>query len=156
MAKVERRYQLPEGYFKSKMPNRGRATYGHSLEGISAQERRRLAWHLPDDFLSRQKAEQQEILTWVRRVIITGSTDYRRYQAEAMKQKYAERFTAFLGRKRKPITANDNLDHELDDLDAELDSGVVDAPAALDREMNELLRFKTATLTAFGLQRNGV
>jgi hypothetical protein len=54
----------------------------------------------------------------VRRVIITGATDYRRYQAEAMKQKYAVRFTAFLGRKRKPITANDNLDHELDDLDA--------------------------------------
>lgn len=156
LAKVERRYRLPDGYFKSKMPNRGRATYGHGLEGISAQVRRRLAWHLPDDFLSRPKAEQQEILTWVRRVIITGSTDYRRYQAEAMKQKYAVRFTAFLGRKRKPITANDNLDHELDDLDAELDSAVVDAPAALDREMNELLRFKTATLTAFGLQRNGV
>lgn len=43
LAKVERRYRLPEGYFKSKMPNRGRATYGHSLEGISAHERRRLA-----------------------------------------------------------------------------------------------------------------
>ena len=42
-AKVERRYRLPDGYFKSKMPNRGRATCGHGLEGISAQERRRLA-----------------------------------------------------------------------------------------------------------------
>tara|TARA_R110002124_G_scaffold63350_19_gene173166 strand:+ start:3342 stop:4673 length:1332 start_codon:yes stop_codon:yes gene_type:complete len=156
LAKVERRYRLPEGYFKSKMPNRGRATYGHGLEGIAAHERRRLAWHLPDDFLSRSKAEQDEILAWVRRVIITGSTDYRRYQAEAMKQKYAVRFTAFLARKRKPATANDNRDIDLDDLNAELESAVVDAPAALDREMHELLRFKTATLTAFGFQRNGV
>lgn len=66
------------------------------------------------------------------------------------------RFTAFLGRKRKPVTANDNRDVDFDDVDAELESAVVDAPAALDRKMNELLRFMTATLTAFGFQRNGV
>lgn len=47
MAKVQRRYRLPAGYFKSKMPNRGRATYAHGLEDISAHERRRLAWHGP-------------------------------------------------------------------------------------------------------------
>ncbi|MDB5507110.1 MAG: hypothetical protein JWR75_1748 [Devosia sp.] len=156
LAKVERRYQLPDGYFKSKLPNRGRATYGHCIDGISESERRRLAWHLPDDFVRRSKAEQDEILTWVRRVIITGSTDYRRYQAEALQQKYAVRFTAFLGRQRKPVTANDNRDIDLDNLDAELESAVIDAPVELDREMNELLRFKTATLTAFGFQRNGV
>ncbi len=33
---------------------------------------------------------------------------------------------------------------------------VVDAPERLQREMTELLRFKTATLTAFGLRRSGV
>ncbi|HWU83288.1 MAG TPA: hypothetical protein VN063_07345, partial [Methylophilaceae bacterium] len=156
LTKIERRYRLPDGYFRSKMPNRSRAACGHGLEGISAHERRRLAWHLPDDFLSRSKTEQDEILTWVRRVIITGSTDYRRYQAQAMKQKYAVRFSAFSGRQRKPGVANDNQDIDLDDLDAELDSAVMDAPAALDQEMNALLRFKTATLTAFGFQRNGV
>lgn len=154
LAAIEHRYRLPAGYLKSKLPSSARATYGHRLEGIPAAERRRLAWHLPDDFLSRPKTEQDEILAWVRRVIISGSTDYRRYQAEAMKQRYAVRFTAFQGRLRKPsIAANDQDD---DELDAELESAVVDAPAALDREMNELLRFKTATLTAFGFQRNGV
>ena len=155
LAAIEHRYRLPAGYFKSKLPNGSRATYGHRLEGIPAAERRRLAWHLPDDFLSRPKTEQDEILAWVRRVIISGSTDYRRYQAEAMRQRYAVRFTAFQGRLRKaPVAANDHDDS--DELDAELESAVVDAPAALDREMNELLRFKTATLTAFGFQRNGV
>lgn len=155
LARIEHRYRLPSGYFKSKLPNGAKATSGHRLEGIPAAERRRLAWHLPDDFLTRSKAEQEEILGWVRRVIISGSTDYRRYQAEALKQKYAVRFTAFLSRKRKPAAAASDHD-DCDDLNAELESAVVDAPAALDREMNDLLRFKTATLTAFGFQRNGV
>lgn len=113
LAKVERRYRLPEGYFKSKMPNRGRATYGHSLEGISAHERRSLAWHLPDDFVSRSKAEQDEILAWVRRVIITGSSDYRRYQAEAMKQKYAVRFEALAPRALSRL-CNDKFDNSFE------------------------------------------
>ena len=74
-----------------------------ALRASPRSERRRLAWHLPDDFLTRPKAEQEEILAWVRRVIISGSTDYRRFQAEAMKQRYAVRFTAFQGGRRKPI-----------------------------------------------------
>lgn len=42
------------------------------------------------------------------------------------------------------------------ELDTELQSSVVDAPAILEEEMRDLLRFKTSTLTAFGFQRNGV
>ena len=152
---IERRYRLPMGYFRSKLPNRGRAIGGVALPGLPAAERRRLAWHLPEDFLSRPKAEQEEILAWVRRVIISGSTDYRRFQAEAMRQRYAVRFTAFQGRKRPAPTASEN-DNEVSDVDAELASAVMDAPAALDEEMNALLKFKTSTLTAFGFQRNGV
>ena len=59
---------------------------------ISASERRRLAWHLPDDFNALPFEKRQEILEWVRRVIISGSTDYRRFQATASKQRYAIRF----------------------------------------------------------------
>jgi hypothetical protein len=40
--------------------------------------------------------------------------------------------------------------------DADLPSGVVDAPARLDAEMSDLVRFKTATLTQVGFQRSGV
>ena len=36
--------------------------------------------------------KREEILDWVRRVIISGSTEYRRYQAAASKQRYAIRF----------------------------------------------------------------
>ncbi len=46
------------------------------------------------------------------------------------------------------------MTEELDDPD--LLSGVVDAPPRLAMEMADLIRFKTSTLTAIGLQRNGV
>jgi hypothetical protein len=150
---IERRYRLPLGYFKSKLPHQARAVRGVTLSGLPAAERRRLAWHLPDDFVSRPKAEQEEILEWVRRVIISGSTDYRVFQAAAMRQRYAVRFTAFQNGPRRPLPKPED---EVSDLDAELESAVIDAPQALDSEMNTLLRFKTATLTAFGFQRNGV
>jgi len=92
LCRIEQRYRLPEGYFKAKLPHQARALYGHELGDISPAERRRISVHLPDDFSSLPFAEREEILDWVRRVIISGSTEYRRYQAAASKQRYAIRF----------------------------------------------------------------
>lgn len=149
LARIERRYRLREGYFKAKLPYPGRARIGHVLDDFTPVERRRLAWHLPDDFNQRPPAEQDQILDWVNRVIISGSTDYRAFQAAAIKNRYAVRFRAFQGKgfSKKPPT---------DDVDQELVSTVVDAPLDLEREMAGLLKFKTSTLTTFGFQRNGV
>ncbi len=129
---------------------------------ISPAERRRIALHLPDDFSSLPFTKREEILDWVRRVIISGSTDYRRYQAAATKQRYAIRFpgVTYGGGPLSPrsptlaITANKNTTETLEDPD--LLSGVVDAPPRLAMEMADLIRFKTSTLTAIGFQRNGV
>ncbi|MBB6219612.1 hypothetical protein GGE66_000556 [Rhizobium leguminosarum] len=79
LSRIERRYRLPQGYFKAKLPHQSRSLNGHDLGDISPAERRRLAWHLPDDFGSLPFSKREEILDWVRRVIISGSTDYRRY-----------------------------------------------------------------------------
>jgi hypothetical protein len=76
LSRVEARYQLPAGYFKAKLPHKARATTGHEAAGISSAESRRLAWHLPDDFSYRSRTEQEEILEWVRRVVVSGSTEY--------------------------------------------------------------------------------
>jgi hypothetical protein len=93
LSTIERRYRLPHGYFKLKLPHAARAASGHAkLAGIPAAERRRLAWHLPDDFDRRPAKERNEILEWVRTVVISGTTDYRRFQAEALKHRYAVRF----------------------------------------------------------------
>lgn len=85
--RIERHYQLPKGHLRSRIPTPARAAQGHVLETVSLAERRRLAWHLPDDFGRHSEAEQDEILNWVRTVVISGSTNYRRYQAAAMKQR---------------------------------------------------------------------
>jgi hypothetical protein len=160
LARIERRYRLPEGYFAAKLPNLARAATGHDVGALSTAERRRLAWHLPQDFNSRPPQERQEILDWVQRAIISGSTDYRRFQRQAMRQRYAIRFpglaygSALSSAASSPPAMDEPSAGDFPDPD--LVSGVVDAPPLLAREMSELLSFKTATLTRIGLQRSGV
>lgn len=157
LKRIERRYGLPAGYFKAKLPHPARSATGHDICGIGPAERRRLAWHLPDDFDERDPAEREKILEWVRSVIITGSTEYRRYQAAALRHRYSIRFPEF-GRPRAIVATGDANDEEEDDEDREdpeLIHGAI-APPALAAEMAQLVKFKTSTLTAFGYQRNGV
>jgi hypothetical protein len=162
LSRIEHRYRLKEGYFKAKLPHQSRSLHGHDLGDISTAERRRISLHLPDDFSNLPFTKREEILDWVRRVIISGSTDYRRYQAAASKQRYAIRFPGITygggSLSSRPLTkaggANRNAAKDLEDPD--LLSGVVDAPPRLAMEMADLIRFKTSTLTAIGLQRNGV
>lgn len=162
LRRIEQRYRLNPGYFKAKLPQQARSLYGHDLGNISPAERRRISLHLPDDFNTLPFTKREEILEWVRRVIISGSTEYRRYQAAACKQRYAIRFpgitygSSSLSSRTFVSAASDNqkLAEELEDPD--LLSGVVDAPPRLAMEMADLIRFKTSTLTAIGLQRNGV
>jgi hypothetical protein len=77
LRRVEQRYRLAEGYFKAKLPHQARALCGHDLGDVSPAERRRISLHLPDDFSSLPFSKREEILEWVRRVIISGSTGYR-------------------------------------------------------------------------------
>jgi hypothetical protein len=156
LSRIERRYRLPAGYFRAKFPNKARATVG--APNITAAEQRRLAWHLPDDFEHRPLAEQEEILAWVRSTVISGTTDYRRFQAAAMRQRYAVRFRNLDSDDRRIArpTVFVETDDQHDDIPSDLLSGVVNAPADLEAEMADLLRFKTATLATFGFQRNGV
>lgn len=159
LARIERRYRLPPGYFREKLFNNVRAPTGHrSLQGVSASERRRLAWHLPDDFDRRPIKEREEILHWVRTVVVSGSTEYRRYQAVAVKQRFGIRFPDLTD--RKPMVEfglDDDEDiHFMADVEMDLTAAAVDAPRRLADEMADLIRFKTATLTEIGFQRNGV
>jgi hypothetical protein len=166
LGRIERRYGLERGYFKARLPHQSRSLYGHDLEDISPAERRRLAWHLPDDFGSLTFSKREEILEWVRRVIISGSTNYRRFQAAATKQRYAIRFPGITygGSALSPRLPTSNGLRDEDEKvpttegleDPDLLSGVVDAPPRLAMEMADLIRFKTSTLTEIGYRRNGV
>lgn len=77
------------GYFRSKLAHRGRATTrqaGSLL--LTSSERRRIAWHLPDDFDQRPPKQRADIVEWVRNVIISGSTEYRRYQCKVLRDRF--------------------------------------------------------------------
>lgn len=143
LARIERRYRLPAGYFKDRLPHPTRPASAHRYTGMSAAERRRFAWHLPDDFSSRDRAEQAEILNWVRTTMLGGSTAYRRFQAEAMKHAYSLSFQ---------VAYNDCVSGGGQVRTPRVQA----APSDLQEEMQRFVQFKTATLTPIGLRRNGV
>lgn len=95
----------------------------------------------------------------MRRVIISGSTDYRKFQAAAAKQRYAIRFPGVSYGGRAPRDGKIAVPANYEETwieDPDLLSGVVDAPPVLAMEMADLVRFKTSALTSIGFQRNGV
>ena len=154
LRQIERRYRLEEGYFSSRILNQSRAALGHKIEGIGRAERRRLAWHLPDDFNDRSQTEQEEILAWVRRNVISGTTEYRAFQAAALKQRYALRFATCSEDEFRRLVAEDLEATERELFDSTW--GIQDAPASLSEEVARLLSFKTSTLAATGFNRSGV
>lgn len=139
---IEARYQLPPGYLRSRI-GPGRAVSGHSLPYLSPSERRRLAWHLPDDFGRRSRAEQAAIVDWVQANVLSGGTAYHRYHAAISRHRFAFRFDHLLESGRRSVTT------------PKIQPEFV-PPARLEAEMADLLRFKTRTLTEVGFQRSGV
>jgi hypothetical protein len=94
----------------------------------------------------------------VQRVIISGSTGYRRFQRAATKQRFSIRFRDLAYGTERSAALNSYAE-ETDVKafgDSAIASGMTNAPPRLANEMAALLRFKTATLTARGLKRNGV
>nr|WP_305111718.1 hypothetical protein [Shinella lacus] len=137
LRRIEVRYGLKEGYLKMKLPHQGRALLGHETGlSVGPAERRRLAWHLPDDFNEIPPEKRAEIIQWVRENVISRTTDYRRYQAGTISESFGIRFPA-LERRAAQKTSRRRT-----------------APATLAAEMRDLVRFKTATLTEKGMLRN--
>lgn len=144
---IAARYRLPPDYFRATLDAKGTAMRGHRPSQVGPAERRRIAWHLPDDFAHRSPQEREEILTWVRSVVVSGSTDYRRFHAAASKQRFAVRFPGLQSVAR---------DARMSVGPDEARLRPIRAPDSLAAEMAELLRFKTSTLTPLGYRRRGV
>lgn len=146
LAAIEVLYELPEGYFASKRSRVPKAIARKPIEGVERAEQRRLSWHLPDDFHDRSPSERAEILAWVRNVILSGATDYRRYQAAALQHRYGLQFPGLL-EKLGLIHSGPPRAYSRQSLRA---------PSELADEMEAFVRFKTATLTPTGYRRHGL
>ena len=157
---LERRWRLPAGYFRAKLVHPGRMISDETILPLPVAERRRIGWHLPDDFAQLPLAKRREIVTWVQEVIVSGATSYRRYHAEALRQRFALQFSVLDGPAPiQPLEPTGSLDQRLADSGAiELDRplGAARAPAHLDDEASDFFDFKTATLSSRGRRRNGV
>lgn len=154
LARIERRYRLPAGYFKAKLTSNGRAPRGKRIEGISEAEQRRIAWHLPTNFRRRPKREREQILAWIRSVIIAGSTEYREFQREAGKHRFALRFPTTGIRKSARVERATAKAQRRSAPETSCASDR-DAPAELQADVASFIRYKTATLPPSHLLRNG-
>lgn len=95
---------------------------------VSRAVREDLAWHLPDDFETRNDSGKADIFTWLENTLGSGTTDYRRYLQDQLQAPYA-----------LPLR--------------ETDGG---KPERLREEIDALMTFKTAAFVPIGWQRNGV
>jgi hypothetical protein len=114
-----------------------------------------MAWHLPVDFDRRPAAEQQEILTWVRTVILCGGTDYRRYQREAMQDCFGLRLDNGFSEQLIAKGSESELAFSLDKV-REGQHRRRPAPQQLASEFQALVAFKTANLTDLNYERCGI
>ena len=161
LGRIEQRYRLPAGYFRAKLPHPALSVVGHDTGHLGPAERRLIAWHLPDDYNARTKGEQEEILAWIRRVMLRGSTDFRQFHAKSLKQRFSVQFPDLKVSKNidwARIQIDDALHGcEQDTFDRQgCSTRVVKAAPRLSAEMAALVNFKTSTLTPAGLRRTGV
>lgn len=147
--RIERRYDLPKDYFRKRLPHRARAGIGHKIQNMNDATRRRIAWHLPDDFMQRSKLEQKSILKWVDAVILSGSTDFRQYQAETIRHPFSMRFPEVMN-VVQPIERKKSIRPH------SCKRGSLRAPEAVSQEMLNLIKFKMSPLTPLGYERRGV
>lgn len=140
---IEHRYRLPKGSLRQRL-SPGRALPSQAMKGVGPAERRRLAWHLPGDFASRSPLEQNRIVEWVRSSILSGGTAFHEYHAEKSKHRFAIRFEGEVN--GVPLRSGSKLSTH----------PRFAPPPRLAGELQNLLRFKTRTLTEVGFERSGV
>ena len=145
--RIEQRYGLSRDYFRKLIqPEFATKT---ALRSVSLNQQHVLRWHLPEDFDSRPSAEQEKILAWVRRNVLTGGTEFGKFLQLTSQKRYSIRFSE-LGdvQLRKKEIARYQLNGGLsdDDISDENLSASDEAPPRLVAELDSLVRFKRATI----------
>ncbi|WFU89005.1 hypothetical protein QA644_08170 [Rhizobium sp. CC1099] len=154
---VEDRYELPRGYFLRRI-GKPTAPYGARQGQAYQGNLHEIAWHLPSDFFFLPAEKREEIVDWVRRSILRGSTDFNAYQRTRSKTPYSIKFEnpfvtehegrslvhwRWMGKRRFAATLTRT-------------HGVIAAPPRLAEEIKDLALFKTSTFTRTGFRRSGV
>ena len=143
---LERRYGLPEDYFRTKLYGKPDSYLNIALRIRTGNSRSELRWHLPDDFDERSAEERQKIVRWIENNILSCSTEYGKYLRKVCSEPFALRFPKIIAkgeRRHKEPRPNPTYSPLL-----------VDAPPRLSTQVADIVMFKTAAFTALGFERN--
>jgi hypothetical protein len=148
--KIEQYFGLPEGRLAYLVGLRSTKQY-RKVKDVYSQLLQIVRWHLPDDYDQRSEAERREILSWISRNVLPGSTGFGKYQSENSRDKFSVVFPT-LPRQWGGHKWMGDIWHKF----RENNSGcTVIAPAELVREMRDVLALKTALLPPKGYRRAG-
>lgn len=148
--RIEKYFNLPEGRLTYLVGLRSTKQY-RKVKDVYPQLLQIVRWHLPDDYDQRSEAERREILSWISRNVLPGSTDFGKYQSVNSKDKFSVVFPT-LPRQWGGHKWMGTIWHKF----REDNSGcTVLAPAGLVREMRDVLTMKTALLPPKGYRRSG-
>jgi hypothetical protein len=94
---IERHYGMPPGTLVKKLPRGHDAMLFPPLKGVTRHQQKRLARHLPPDFLSRDEKEQKEIITDVQRNILRQPTAYADWRLSIQADPFVIKFPGLPG-----------------------------------------------------------
>jgi hypothetical protein len=153
LRRIEIRYSLPRGYFRLKTPPNIKLERFNDIDEISITQRERMKWFLPDDFYYKNKSEQKEIIDWVNNNLLSGTTDYRKFQQAVTQYPFGLKFSEtskYLDR----LGTNDPSSKAWSDSRKISNSNLeVVSPAKIAIEVDDLIRFKTSLLTPMNFKR---
>ena len=148
--RIEKYFDLPEGRLAYLVGLRSTKQY-RKVKDAHSPSLQVVRWHLPDDYDQRSEAERREILSWISRNVLPGSTDFGKYQSENSRDKFSVVFPT-LPRRWGGHKWMGEIWHKF----RENNSGcTVVAPAELVHEMRDILALKTALLPPKGFRRSG-
>jgi hypothetical protein len=144
LAWLERRYGLPEDYFRTELYGKADTYLNIALRNRTGHARTQLRWHLPDDFDQRSAEDRQKIVRWIEDNILPCSTDYGKYLKKVCNEPFSLRFPDVVvkgKRRRKEPRSDRQFDSNLIDAPPRLAAQVADSPLGEYRKIaDEVLR----------------
>ena len=153
LRRVERRYGLPADHFKGIL--RPKSARWDAIKSVTANQQSIMRWHLPEDFDFRSPGEQEKIVLWIHRNVLTGASDYGKFIQANVKSRYTIRFPQvgdFPPARKLGVRFKLNGGTDAETIKrANFISDV--APSRLAEELDNLMRFKRATIAPGSLGR---
>jgi len=148
---IEQHFDLPSDYL-THLVVRDDSALEKLIKAANPRQQVVLRWHLPPDFDTRSREQQDEMLAWTSVNVMPCATDYGKYQSRASQIPFAIVFPSldklFGGRTPRGSLKKDRLV-----MGREGSCGTVAAPARLAEEMRALVTFKTGLLAPRGYTR---